>query len=65
MGRSIPTDEPAVTYPSLIADTSLRLQHLVNGWRCAERGEPNMALPGLKQVMCYRDSGRLMWSATL
>ncbi len=44
MGRSIPTDEPAVSYPSLIADTSLRLQQLVNGWRGAERGEPLTAL---------------------
>ena len=32
MGRSIPTDEAAVLYPSLIADTSMRLQQLVNGW---------------------------------
>ena len=37
-------DEPAVLYPSLIADTSLRLQQLVNGWRGAERGEPLTAL---------------------
>jgi type I restriction enzyme, R subunit len=44
LGRSIPTDEPAVTYPSLTADTSLRLQQLVNGWRGAERGEPLIAL---------------------
>jgi hypothetical protein len=44
MGRSIPTDEPAVLYPSLIADTSMRLQQLVNGWRGAERGEPLAAL---------------------
>jgi hypothetical protein len=44
MGRSIPTVEPAVSYPSLIADTSLRLQQLVNGWRGAERGEPLTAL---------------------
>ena len=44
MGRSIPTDEPAVSYPSLIADTSMRLQQLVNGWRGAERGEPLTAL---------------------
>src|SRR5260370_40309607 len=44
MGRSIPTDEQAVSYPSLIADTSLRLQQLVNGWRGAERGEPLTAL---------------------
>ena len=29
MGRSIITDEPAVLYPSLIADTSMRLQQLV------------------------------------
>jgi hypothetical protein len=39
MGRSIPTDEPVVSYPSLIDDTSMRLQQLVNGWRGAERGE--------------------------
>jgi hypothetical protein len=44
MGRSTPTDERAVSYPSLIADTSLRLQQLVNGWRGAERGEPLTAL---------------------
>jgi hypothetical protein len=44
MGRSIPTDEAAVSYPSLIADTSQRLQQLVNGWRGAERGEPLTAL---------------------
>lgn len=44
MGRSIPTDEPAVSYPSLTADTSLRLQQLVNGWRGTERGEPLTAL---------------------
>ncbi len=44
MGRSIPTDEPAVSYPSLTADISLRLQQLVNGWRGAERGEPLTAL---------------------
>ena len=44
MGRSIPTDEPAVLYPSLIADTSQRLQQLVNGWRGAERGELLIAL---------------------
>jgi len=44
MGRSIPTDEQAVSYPSLIADTSLRLQQLVNGWRGTERGEPLTAL---------------------
>jgi hypothetical protein len=44
MGRSIPTDEPAVSYPSLIANTSIRLQQLVNGWRGAERGEPLIAL---------------------
>ncbi len=44
MGRSIPTNEPAVSYPSLIADTSMRLQQLVNGWRGAERGEPLTAL---------------------
>ena len=37
-------DEPAVSYPSLTADTSLRLQQLVNGWRGAERGEPLTAL---------------------
>jgi Type III restriction enzyme, res subunit len=44
MGRSIPTEEPAVSYPSLIADTSMRLQQLVNGWRGVERGEPLTAL---------------------
>ena|SRR5215469_6691771 len=44
MGRSIPTDETAVLYPSLIADISMRLQQLVNGWRGAERGEPLAAL---------------------
>ncbi|SRR6266487_825903 len=44
MGRSTPTDKPAVSYPSLIADTSLRLQQIVNGWRGAERGEPLTAL---------------------
>ncbi len=44
MGRSIPTDEATVSYPSLIADTSLRLQQLVNGWRGVERGEPLTAL---------------------
>jgi type I restriction enzyme, R subunit len=44
MGRSTPTDGSAVSYPSLIADTSLRLQQLVNGWRGAERGEPLTAL---------------------
>ena len=44
MGRSIPTDEPAVSNPSLIANTSMRLQQLVNGWRGAERGEPLTAL---------------------
>ena len=44
MGRSIPTDEPTVSYPSLIADTSVRLQQLVNGWRGAERGERNITL---------------------
>ena len=38
MGRSIPTDEPTVLYPSLIADTSMRLQQLVNGWCGVERG---------------------------
>jgi hypothetical protein len=37
-------DVPAVSYPSLTADTSLRLQQLVNGWRRAERGEPLTAL---------------------
>ena len=37
-------DEPAVSYPSLTADTSLRLQQLVNGWHGAERGEPLTAL---------------------
>src|SRR5436309_388860 len=37
-------EEPAVSYPSLIADTSLRLQQLVNGWYGAERGEPLIAL---------------------
>ena len=37
-------EEPAVSYPSLTADTSLRLQQLVNGWRGAERGEPLTAL---------------------
>jgi hypothetical protein len=37
-------EEQAVSYPSLIADTSLRLQQLVNGWRGAERGEPLTAL---------------------
>jgi hypothetical protein len=26
MGRSIPTDEPTVLYPSLIADTSMRFK---------------------------------------
>src|SRR6266487_6738982 len=44
MGRSSPTEEPAASYPSLTADTSLRLQQLVNGWRGAERGEPLTAL---------------------
>ena len=44
MGRSIPTNEPAVSYPSLIADTSMRLQQLVYGWRGVERGEPLTAL---------------------
>jgi hypothetical protein len=44
MGRSTPTDEPAVSYPSLTADTSLRLQQLVNGWRGAERGQSLTAL---------------------
>ncbi len=44
MGRRIPTDEPAVSYPSLITDTSMRLQQLVNGWRGVERGEPLTAL---------------------
>src|SRR6266702_1073090 len=44
MGRSIPTHEPAVSYPSLAVDTSLRLQQLVHGWRGAERGEPLTAL---------------------
>jgi hypothetical protein len=37
-------EEQAVSYPSLIADTSLRLQQLVNGWRGTERGEPLIAL---------------------
>jgi hypothetical protein len=44
MGRSIPTDELAISYPSLIADTSKRLQQLVNGWRGADRGEPLTAV---------------------
>ena len=37
-------EAPAVSYPSVIADTSLRLQQLVDGWRGAERGEPLTAL---------------------
>jgi hypothetical protein len=40
MRRNISTSEPAVVYPSLIADISMCLQQLVNGWRGAERGEP-------------------------
>ncbi len=64
MGRSIPTDEPAVSYPSLIADTSLRLQQLVNGWHGAERGEPLTALHNAC-VDALGPGGRLLVPANL
>ena len=57
IGRSIPTDELAVSYPSLIADTSLRLQQLVHGWRGKERGEPLTALHNA----CFNAAGPGSW----
>ena len=37
-------EAPAVSYPSVIADTSLHLQQLVNDWRGTEQREPFIAL---------------------
>jgi len=40
MGRSSPTEERAGSYPSFIANVTMRLQQLVVGWQGAERNQP-------------------------
>jgi len=63
MGRSPPTEERAGSYPSFIADVTVRLQQLVAGWQGAERNQPlselhneclNAAGPGGRHLLPAR-----------
>src|SRR5713101_5688231 len=63
MGRSPPTEERAGSYPSFIADVTMRLQQLVAGWQGAERNQPlselhneclNAAGPGGRHLLPAR-----------
>ncbi len=62
-GRSPPTEERAGSYPSFIADVTMRLQQLVAGWQGAERNQPlselhneclNAAGPGGRHLLPAR-----------
>src|SRR5258708_21889870 len=63
MGRSPSTENRAGSYPSLLADVTLRLQQLVAGWQGAERNQPltdlyteclNAAGPGGRHLLPVR-----------
>jgi hypothetical protein len=63
MGRSPSTENRAGSYPSLLADVTLRLQQIVTGWQGAERNQPltdlykeclNAAGPGGRHLLPVR-----------
>ncbi len=60
MGRSPSTENRARSYPSFVADVTLRLQQLVAGWQGAERNQLltdlyteclNAAVPGGRHLL--------------